>query len=203
MADTPGVVGSVIDRIIADFTWRQIGATVAFFVVLVVAGFIGFEVYTQSFSLTRLDREVSLLERMLEVQDQVAKTNDETLKETFESLSLELSHLVQGSPYATAISPSPRVIKALYFLLPWVALAFLIAIVGRSGGRGETAGALFGILVVTIPVTFAGAYIPDSGRGWIDYFLIPWGLTGMVIAVIMLIQRQSRTEDPPAGEPSL
>ena len=179
------------ERIITNFTWRQIGGTITLILALVASVLIVFEFYTQSFMLTRLDREISLLERMLEVQDQIAKTNDEALKKTFDSLSLDLSHLVQGPSYM--IQLPPRAIKALYFLLPWVVLIFFIVIFGESRGT-DRAAAVFGILIVAIPVMFVGAYIPDSGRDWIDYYLIPWGLIGIVIAAILLIRRRSRTE---------
>ena len=193
MADTSSSIGSLLaffERIITDFTWRQIGGTITLLLALVASVFIVFELYTQSFMLTRLDREVSLLERMLEVQDQIAKTNDEALKKTFESLSLDLSHLVQGSSYAIQLPPG--VIKALYFLLPWAVLIFIVIVTQPRGTNA--ASAVFGILFVAIPLMFVGAYIPDSGRGWIDYLLIPWILAGIVIAAIMLIQRLSRTE---------
>ena len=197
----PSSIGSIFaffERIITDFTWRQIGGTITLFLALVALVFIVLELYTQSFMLTRLDREVSLLERMLEVQDQIAKTNDEALKKTFESLSLDLSHLVQGSSYANTIQLSPRVIKALSFLLPWVVLTLLIVFVGQSRGT-ETRSAVIGIFVVAIPVMFVGGYIPDSGRNWIDYLLIPWILAVIVIAAIMLIQRLKDRVAPPGG----
>ena len=198
MADTSSSIGSLLEffeRIITDFTWRRIGVIITL-LALVVSVFIVFEFYTQSFRLTRLDRQVSLLERMLEVQDQIAKTNDEALKKTFKSLSFELRHLVQGSSYTIPLPP--RVIKALYFLLPWGVLAFLIVIAGRSRDT-DTVSAVLGITVVAIPLMFVGAYIPDSGQDWIDYYLIPWSLTGIVIALVMLIGKMLGPISPFGG----
>ena len=189
MADITTSIGSLtgfFERLITDFSRRRLVVVVTL-LCIPVAGLICFEWYTRSFMLTRLNQEVALLARMLEVQDQIAKTNDKELRKTFEGLSSELGYLVQGSVRGTSHESQAlhKWEKSLYFALPWVILLLLLIFLGDSedGGRAK---ATLGILVCAIPIILLGTYLPDFERAWINHWLLPWGLAALVVTVLVV-----------------
>ena len=182
-------VSSVVDffeRLITDFSWRRL-TLVAGLLITVGVFFFTYELYTQSFRLTRLDRETALLERVLTLQRSVAGVEDPELLAALEGLKERVRAAMQAGSTTTVVV-SPRVAKALYTLFPWAFLAALV-LLSPAGGRGN---AIAGMLVVAVPLAILNTNLPDFQPWWLNYWVIPWGEVVVVVVFILLWQRRNQ-----------
>lgn len=187
MSDSTGSIGSLFDffeRLITDFTWRRIGVVISVLVLVVVVVF-SFERYTRTFVLSRLEKQASLLEKMLNVRDKVKKAGDDELEKVFEGLRLQLGRIVQGTSHDFQLPDGLE--KAIYLALPWALLIFMIIVTTRREGRANAVG---GIIVCAAPLIFLGLFIPDFKLAWVNRWFIPWMLPTLLIAFILIYQKR-------------
>lgn len=79
---------------------------------------------------------------------------------------------------------SPSVKKALYAVLPWVFLIFVVQMASGSSSK-----AVAGVVIFAVPLVLLSVYLPEFESQWINYHLIPWGGCLVVVALVMVWQR--------------
>lgn len=160
------------DKLIDQFTWRRL---VFLAVVLVVAGvgLSAFEIYTQSFKLARIEKQVALLEKLASSTSRPeVKANPE-----LQALSSSLITQLRGSDVSLPVSYEllPWAKKALATAAAWFVFGLFILLIPNNYTRTtpETASVFAGMTVVASPFIAFSTTLPTSP--WLNYALYPIG----------------------------
>jgi drug/metabolite transporter (DMT)-like permease len=171
------------EKLIDQFTWRRL----AFLTLLLVIGICClwiFETYTQSFKLTRIERQVALLGMLSEVasQDQV-RSNPE-----FQAIAISLTEQLRGSDVTVIkdIAFQPWMKKALATAAVWIIFFICIASIPNKYSRTspEFVSVLAGMTLFALPFIALSTLIPTNP--WLNYLVYPIGHL-FVLAFLMLL----------------
>jgi len=177
------------ERLISDFSWRRL-MLLAAILGLTTAAVWAYESYTGSLRLARIEKEVSLLERLAAVGGQPTVANDPKLLAIYHQLQGKLSGSTTLASTPTLLSTEAT--KALAALAAWLVLACFGFVAGRMpGGTEFTASTALGMAVVATPFVVLAAFLPTFQASWINYFLYPVGHVVLVVAVVLLWHRRS------------
>jgi len=177
-----------LDKLITQFTWRRLFFVLTLLFLVIVCLTI-FELYTSHFRLSRLERSATLLSALLEQSEQVGKTDNKSISEIHEQLVTELKASIGGT--TTELSVPTWVLKAGASIVPWLLLGVIMYFVTDDG----FSTVIGGMLMITIPVAFIGAIIPDFESQWINYLAYPIGAFALIMVPMFLYgQRESSSE---------
>lgn len=182
------------ERLISDFSWRRL-LFVLTLVGVTIAGLWMYETYTASFRLARMEKEISLLERLAALSERAPISKDPALRSVYTGLQGKLSSGAASSESLAVFSPAAK--KSLAAASAWFLLALLVFLAGRSGtaASGFTGATAVGMVIFATPFVVLAAFLPTFEASWINYLLYPIGHVAVVVAVVLLWQRrrQSRT----------
>lgn len=153
-----------------------------------------YESYTSHLALSRMEREITLLEHLVELSNENEIEISSSLQEAYNRLALDLENLVKkrglqtGSGILAAFPEWTQ--KTMYAALPWLLLGFILFVASESGQeRGTMLG---GIVATAVPFIILGAMLPRFDQDWINW-LHPW-LTISAVIVLILIWNRRRNE---------
>ena len=169
-----------IDSLVTDFSWRKTGVFTALVVTVVSFG-VFFEIYTQTFGLARLDKQLTLIERLYELDEKNGlSSRDNNLKKTYTELSNRLNESIGESGGLVPLWLK----KYIASYIAWGLLAILIWVVSSKDKENTTnnAATAKGILILALPVALLFILVPFYGP-WINYFFIP---VAQIVAISIL-----------------
>ncbi|MFN0197857.1 MAG: hypothetical protein ACKVT0_14020 [Planctomycetaceae bacterium] len=176
-----GIYLQFLEKLVTQFTWRQL-FIISTFAIIAFVGFTLFELYTGHFRLTRIERKAKLLDTLIQQREQIAKTCDPRISQIHDDLISDLQWAIDDP--TGKLSVPTWLLKAAASAAPWLAIAVLFYFVTE---KSEVGTVFTGILIITIPVTFIGAIIPDfSSNAFINYWLYPLGAFALIIAPMLL-----------------
>lgn len=160
------------DKLIDQFTWRRLVFLAALLVVC-TAGIWSFETYTQSYKLTRLERQVVLLEKLATVSTQAEIKADPDLQAVAVSLKKQLRDTDVTLPASFELLPWAR--KALATAAAWFVFGLFIVLIPSTYTRTqpETASVFAGMTVVASPFIALAIALPTNP--WLNYAIYPIG----------------------------
>lgn len=173
-------ITETVEKFVTDPSGRRVGVWAAV-LVLVFAVFLGFEWYTNHFRLNRISEQISVAERLKELQSDPAMERDSALQAAYRDLRSQLRDSVNRPTILTR-----RWQQALLAFSPW-ALFILLSSVWSEVRPEEGLGSLiFGVLVVGIPFAAVGYFLPPSWPGAVTHLIYPFGgsLTALVAVTV-------------------
>lgn len=180
------------DKLIDQFTWRRL-VFLAILLVVATGGLSAFEVYTQSFKLARIEKQVALLEKL------ASSTSKPEVKENpeLQALSSSLIAQLRGTDVSLPITYEllPWAKKALATAAAWFVFGLFILLVPNDYTRTkpETASVFAGMTVVASPFIALSTAVPD--QPWLNYAIYPIGhiflLIFLMFGIGMYFSRRS------------
>lgn len=160
------------DKLIDQFTWRRL-VFLAVLLVICSAGMWAFETYTQSFKLARIERQVSLLEKLATVSARTELKSSPDLQALSVSLTKQLRETDITMPTSYALLPWAK--KALAAAAAWLVFGLFILLIPNTYTRTAPASAsvFAGMTVVASPFIVLAVAIPTDP--WLNYALYPIG----------------------------
>ncbi|WP_139182734.1 hypothetical protein [Oryzisolibacter propanilivorax] len=172
------------DKLIDQFTWRRL-VFLAVFLVIAGGGLSVFEIYTQSFKLARIEKQVVLLEKLASSSSkQEIKTNPE-LHALASSLIMQLRATDVSVPVSYQLLPWTK--KALAAAAAWFIFGLFILLIPNNYTRTkpETASVFAGMTVVASPFIALSTAIPTSP--WLNYAIYPIGHIFVIIFFLLVV----------------
>lgn len=177
------------ERLISDFSWKRLLFVLALLGVT-IAGLWIYESYTGTFHLARIEKEITLLERMSDLSGDERIAADPVLSTIYRGLQAKLSESTTSPESLTTLSPAAK--KSLAAATAWFVLALLVFLAGRSNLEANqfSGASAVGMLMFATPFVLLAAFLPTFEASWINYFLYPVG--HVVIVVVMVLFWQKR-----------
>ena len=173
------------EKIITDFSWRRIGVI---FGALLVVGFILFiyESYTQTFSLEKIDKQISLLERLYIIESENKSATDPELKDAFVNIKNRLNQSIGERGSLLAIPE--WLIKFVSAFIGWtiVGCIFWLAM-----DKDEKKNVILGMSVLALPLCFLSAIVPTIA-GWFNYIIVPILQIFLVLGLVAFIGKKPK-----------
>lgn len=180
------------DKLIENFSWRRL------IFLLVLLGLSGgaawiYETYTQQFRLARIEKQISLVEKLAALESNKALATQPHLKQAYTNLQQQLSSTMNESGDQYELLPWGK--KMLATAVAWSIFALFILLIPESYSTAKNApGAVFfGMLAVAAPFIALSAAVPTFSTPWLNYTLYPIGhLVVLTIAILAWSNRQRR-----------
>lgn len=178
-------VFSFFEKLLVNFTWTRLTFLVTL-ILLLLGGAVLFEFYTGHFRLSRVEREVKLLDQMVDLSKKVTQVPlGDPSRSTYDRLAKQISAEV-GAP-AFQIGSLPELPNRLILgSVPWLVLISLVLLTTKFG-RGQ---ALLGMSLVAVPLVAIGVNFPDTWDRTFVYYVYPWGSMIFVVFGILYVQRR-------------
>jgi hypothetical protein len=178
-------VFSFFEKLLINFTWTRLTFLVSL-LVTVAGGVFLFEFYTGHFRLGRMEREVKIVEQVVDLSKKVENIPKlESARIAYEKIAKQVAAETAVPPLQIGTLPAVSSRLALG-AVPWLVLG-VIVLVSTSSGR---AAALGGMTVIAVPLIAVGLSLPDSLDPRIPHFIYPWGSLIFVMAVILFLNRK-------------
>jgi hypothetical protein len=163
---------SFFDKLIDQFTWRRL-VFLAVLLVICSAGMWAFETYTQSFKLARIERQLSLLEKLATISARTELKGNSDLQALSVSLTKQLRETDITLPTSYELLPWAK--KALAAAAAWFVLGLFILLLPNTYTRTSPASAsvFAGMTVVASPFIALAVAMPTDP--WVNYALYPIG----------------------------
>jgi hypothetical protein len=163
---------SFFDKLIDQFTWRRL-VFLAVLLVICSAGMWAFETYTQSFKLARIERQLSLLEKLATISARTELKGNSDLQALSVSLTKQLRETDITLPTSYELLPWAK--KALAAAAAWFVLGLFILLLPNAYTRTSPASAsvFAGMTVVASPFIALAVAMPTDP--WVNYALYPIG----------------------------
>lgn len=160
------------DKLIDQFTWRRLVFLAALLAVC-SAGLWAFEAYTQSFKLSRIERQVVLLEKLASVTTRPEIKSNTDLRALSDSLTNQLRDTDITLPVRYELLLWAK--KALAAAAAWVVFGLFVVLVSNTYTRTapEMTSVFAGMTVVASPFIALAVAMPTDP--WINYALYPIG----------------------------
>lgn len=167
------------EKLIEQFTWKRLLFT--FIMLFTVCSFlVVYENYTGHFKLSRIESTINVLSKGTALPDHITEESKAAFSKVLKASSAELQEFAEGN--ATPFSIHPNVLKGLAALAPWAILLSLFVLIGSEDNRMVTGG----ILMVAIPFSLIGAFLPNFEHTWLNYWVYPIVHCAIVMFFIML-----------------
>jgi hypothetical protein len=192
---------SFFDKLIDQFTWRRL-VFLAILLVICSAGMWAFETYTQSFKLARIERQLSLLEKLATVSARTEVKGNSDLQALSVSLTKQLRATDITLPASYELLPWAR--KALAAAAAWFIFGLFILLTPNTYTRTApgSASVFAGMTVVASPFIALAVAMPTNP--WVNYTLYPIGhifLLGLFMSWVSwrLAKKYARPREPSAA----
>jgi hypothetical protein len=176
---------SFFEKLLLNFTWTRFTFLVTT-LLLVLTGAALFEFYTGHFRLARLDREVQILTKAVDLSrkvDQVAA--QDPLRIGYNRLAKQISTEIATPPLQIGSFPElPS--RVIFGAIPWLALAILVILTTKTGRVSAVAG----LVLISVPIVATGVLISDGWDDRISRYVYPW--VSMVVTVLLAAFWQKR-----------
>lgn len=160
------------DKLIDQFTWRRL-VFLAILLAVCAMGLWGFEAYTQTFKLARIERQVALLEKLAVVSARTDVRGSSDLQALATSLTKQLRETDITLPASYELMPWAK--KALATAAAWFVFGLFILLIPNTYTRTnpETASVFAGMSVVAAPFVALSVAMPTDP--WLNYAIYPIG----------------------------
>jgi hypothetical protein len=177
------------DHLFKDFTWSK----ATFLFLMLVLGAVSlflYESYTATFKLKRINTELSVIDKLVDLEKKVASLPDESpSKKYFERVIANSQGEDIGLPLEMG-APSLATQRLIYQFIPWVVFYLFLAF---STPRDWIQN-IFAVLLVASPFVAAGYNLKQFEMVAINNWFIPWGLFIFFMSSIVLWQRLKSTQ---------
>lgn len=140
-----------------------------------------YEAYTGSFHLSKIEKEIKLLEKLSNLEEKESINSNATLKAIYDSIALSLESQSSDKEYLSELSPTTK--KVLAALAPWLLLTIFIALGSATGLTGTIVA---GMAFCALPFIIIAAFLPSYENSWINYIAYPIGHTVLAIILVMI-----------------
>jgi len=178
------------------FTFNLTGKSfVSFLLLLFLAGVFvyGYERFTDSFQLSRLERTTALLKELGSLRPNLEK--DSTLIPIYRAIQRDVSRILEEP--STPLSLNPVLLKALAAAAPWL-LITLVFLASAFKGTSPLA-TVFGGLMFVVIFGLTGMLLPDSLGSNFNYVIYPVGHFIVVATILVIWQRRKRKSGLTSG----
>ncbi|HBN22658.1 MAG TPA: hypothetical protein DD412_05415 [Holosporales bacterium] len=173
------------EKLIEQFTWKRL---VFIFGLLTLFGFclIIYESYTGHFKLNRMRSTVELLQKSANLPSEITKTSEKHLSNTFKRIAQELEAFSSGE--FTAFRLHPNVLKGTAAFAPWLFLLVIFPLVNTQDNKSISAG----VLLLAVPFSIVGAFLPNFSASWINYWVYPIGHFVLLVSGLLVWQKYKK-----------
>jgi hypothetical protein len=146
-------------------------------VFLALAILIGYERYTATFRLGRLQKEANLITQLQEIQARGTNMMTPQLNELEATLLTNATLTIQESPISLKYVPSRLTFsfdslwKFLFGASMWLLFALIYFFKAKTPAEKNT---IKGFIVLSILSGFAGLFVPPIWWPWFHIFIFPW-----------------------------
>lgn len=170
------------DKLVDQFTWRRL-VFLAVLLAIAASSIWGYEQYTQQFKLSRIDKQISLLERISSFSNSEAIRENPTLKALQSRIEIQLKETTEIETAEYEIEPWAK--KSLAATAAWLLFGICIAFIPNSytSTQPATTSVISGVLVFASPFIAAAAWLPTNP--WLNYAIYPIGhIFALVFAML-------------------
>lgn len=178
-------VFAFFEKLVINFTWTRL-TLVAGILLLFAGGTVTFEFYTGHFRLNRIEREVKILDQLIDISKKIENTGKaDPVRLAYDRLSRQITP--DSDPLSLQLGPLPDFpSRIVWASIPWFALGLLVLITTKSGRWS----AISGMLVIAAPFIAVGVSLPDNWDFRILRYVYPWVTMLAVVVAIFVIQRR-------------
>lgn len=178
-------VFSFFEKLLLNFTWTRFTFVVSA-VLLLLASLAVFEFYTGHFRLARIEREIRILEQVVDLSKKIENTSStDPSRATYERVAKYIGQQVATPPLQIGNIPElPS--RIIFGSVPWLVLALFVLVTTKTGRLS----AIGGMSIFAIPFIVVGANLPDSWDPRITRYLYPWASMVTLVIGIMSVQRR-------------
>jgi hypothetical protein len=161
-------------EVVTEFTWRKFFALLVVLAILLVA-FSGYERYTSSFRLSRLQKSAELIAKLQEI-DLTITNNSRELQGDYLALVAQANEAITTKPLSLDILPTTLHLsmdvlwKFLAGGLVWFAFGFIMLLKMKGA---EAWSALGGSSMIGTIAGFLSIWIPPIWWPWFHIFIYP------------------------------
>lgn len=176
------------EKLIIEFSWRRL---VFLLLLLTLAGVCIWiwESNTGQMRLTRIEKTISILSSIKELQENKTIQSDPTLSAVLISLKDELRAFTEKKSEAPIITPFLS--KALAGSSPWLLFAFFFLATTKARKEEDIMG-LIGCIFLASGFGAIGGWLPDFPYPWINYIGFPIATFVLIIALTLWWQSRQR-----------
>jgi hypothetical protein len=163
-----------IVEVVTEFTWRKFFALLVVLAIMIVA-FSGYERYTSSFRLSRLQKSAELIAKLQEI-DLTITNNSQELQSDYRALVAQANEAITTKPLSLDIFPTTLrfSMDVLWKFLAGGAVWFVIGFIMLLKMKGTEAwSALGGSSMIGIIAGFLSIWIPAIWWPWFHLFIYP------------------------------
>ena len=170
------------DKLVDQFTWRRL-VLLAVLLAIAASSIWGYERYTQQFKLARIEKQISLMEKLSSLANNEAVRENTTLKSLQGRIETQLKETTDVEK--TEYEIEPWVKKSLAAAAAWIIFGICIAFIPNSYTSTQPAATsvISGMLVFASPFIAAAAWLPTNP--WLNYAIYPIGhIFALVFAML-------------------
>jgi hypothetical protein len=184
---------SFFEKLIDNFSWRRLTFLLVTLSLAATAAWI-YESYTQTFRLAKIERQISLLEKLASLDANKSVSAQPALKRSYAALQSQLLSTTSESEDEYELLPWAK--KMLATAVAWCVFSLFLLFIPDSYSTVKSApGAmLFGILAVAVPFIVIAAAIPSFEPAWLNYTLYPIGHLVALIFLVLAWQRRKQRQ---------
>jgi len=174
------------DKLVTEFTWKRLAFIACLFMIALSCVAI-FELYTNHFRFSRIERGVTILDQFNTHATENAEQHRETVRQIEQTLLKDLEGAVSGYPKSIWL-PS-WLIKVFAAVVPWIAIGIAILFTDKA----DAWRAIGGVALCAIPSVMIAILLPDFQNQWINYALYPFAYFVLLAVIVMfVIYRQAK-----------
>ena len=177
----------LFDKMITDFSWKRLFSL--FLMLGVIIGIFGlFESYTNYFEYKKIEKQITLLKQLIELNNNDVIIKDKELNSIHASIKKRLVTNSLTSPEEKIFAKIPQSIwQFLTGAFFWFVLSFSY-IPGMRRGDKDANNAFIGLIIVGIIAGIIGALLPTNLNKIVLYIIYPIGHFLIVSILILAIQ---------------
>ena len=173
------------DKLVDQFTWRRL-VFLAIALAVAASSIWIYEQYTQQFKLARIEKQISLLEKLASVDSSEAVRANPNLKALQSKIENQLKETTEVATAAYEIPIWAK--KSLAAAAAWLLFGISIAFIPNSytSTQPATTSVISGMLVFASPFIAAAVWLPTNP--WLNYAVYPIGhIFALVIALSLVM----------------
>lgn len=178
-------VVTFFDKLVDQFTWRRL-VFLAVLITIAASSIWGYEQYTQQFKLSRIEKQISLLEKLSAVANHESIRLNPNLKALQSKIEIQLKETTEVETAEYEIEPWAK--KSLAAAAAWIIFGICIAFIPNYYRSTQTAttSVISGMLVFASPFIAAAAWLPTNP--WLNYAVYPIGhIFALVFAMMLFV----------------
>ena len=187
-------VVNFFDKLVDQFTWRRL-FLLAVLLVIAASSIWGYEQYTQKFKLTRIEKQILLLERISSLGNNKAIRESSTLTALKSRIEIQLKETpeIETAEYEIELWAK----KSLAAAAGWIIFGICIAFIPNSytSTQPATTSVISGMLVFASPFIAAAAWLPTNP--WLNYAIYPIGHIFLLVFAMLFLGLWAKRKNRP------